>query len=47
MMDLFNKLEQMALDVAEISSDESQAHSEELRLGGTSFTGIRELIQSI
>jgi hypothetical protein len=47
MMDLFNKFEQMALDVAENPSDKSQAHSEELRLGGTSFTGIRELIRSI
>jgi hypothetical protein len=28
MMDLFNKLEQMALDVAENLFDESQAHSE-------------------
>jgi hypothetical protein len=47
MIDLFNKFEQMALDVAENPLDQSQAHSEELRLGSTSFANIRELTQSI
>ncbi len=47
MMDLFNTLEQMALDGAERPSDESQAHSEELRLGVTSFTGIHDAVLSI